>query len=464
MLDGARFPREKVCGDYIEPRGLRVLEMMGCLKTLEQTFLLPTTKSSTYVDGRRCYNGRIPFYGVHKHLPKHGYIVPRDVLDNVILQTAVRAGATVHMETYVTGFSVTRSGVTVEARHHGQSIRYHGRMIVGADGVNSTVARTAGLFVDDPRYIALSQRAYADGHEGEIGEAAFFFDRDFFPGYGWMFPMGQGRVNLGVGMLKETCQRNGFAVPQLFCDYFEKLKRTHPRCKSLQLSRPPIGRIVKTYGCSGPNYFDKGLLIGDAGCFVDPMTGEGITPAMESALIAAYIILDLLPKGLVDTKALSVYETEFRKYFDPSMIFLDLCAAILRDPHYWGSWKQALVRGCMLAQRDSKFAATVGACFGGLEINPSRIMAGMWVKVAESFFGTGPTGLLERRDSTINGDSLSFQEMADWMSESYLSLFKDPFWHFGWMLDGQLKWIRSLSIMNAGMPDQRIKGVRESSP
>ena len=99
MLDGARFPREKVCGDYIEPRGLRVLEKMGCLKTLEATPLLPITNSSTYVDGRRCYNSRIPFYGVHKHLPKHGYIIPRDVLDNVILQTAVRAGATFHQET-----------------------------------------------------------------------------------------------------------------------------------------------------------------------------------------------------------------------------------------------------------------------------------------------------------------------------------------------------------------------------
>ncbi len=235
VLDGARFPREKVCGDYIEPRGLHVLDKMGCLQTLEATAPLPIIYSSTYVDSKRCYIGRIPFYGVHKHLPPHGYIVPRDILDNVILETAVKAGATVHQETYVTGFSPDRSGVTVEATRHGNHVVYRGRMIVGADGVNSVVARQAGLLADDPRHIALSQRAYADGYEGGIGEAAFFFDGDFFPGYGWMFPMSGGRVNLGVGVLKETCQRHGIVVPQLFRDFFEKLKRSHPRCKKLKL-------------------------------------------------------------------------------------------------------------------------------------------------------------------------------------------------------------------------------------
>ncbi len=225
----------------------------------KQTSPLPIIYSSTYVDAKRCYIGRIPFYGVHKYLPPHGYIVPRDVLDNVILETAVKAGANAHQETYVTGFSADRSGVTVEAIRHGDRVVYRGRMIVGADGVNSVVARHAGLLVDDPRHIALSQRAYADGYDGGIGEAAFFFDGDFFPGYGWMFPMSQGRVNLGVGVLKETCQRNGIAVPQLFRDFFEKLKRSHPRCRKLKLVRPPIGGIVKTYGGAGPQLLRQRL-------------------------------------------------------------------------------------------------------------------------------------------------------------------------------------------------------------
>jgi len=459
VLDGARFPREKVCGDYIEPRGLHILDLMGCLETLEATSPLPITYSSTYVDGRRCYIGRIPFYGVHKHLPKHGYIIPREILDNVILQFAVKAGATAHQETYVTDFSANRTGVTLQAIRHGERVVYRGRIIVGADGVNSIVARGAGLVADDPRYIALSQRAYADGYEGGIGEAAFFFDADFFPGYGWMFPMSQGRVNLGVGVLKETCQRNGIAVPPLFRDFFEKLRRSHPRCRKLKLLRPPIGGIVKTYGGSGPNYFNNGLLIGDAGCFVDPMTGEGITPAMESALIAARIILDVLPRGRLDATSLSAYENEFRKYFDPSMIFVDLCAATLRNPHYWESWKKALIKGCALAQKDSKFAATSGACFGGLEVNPSGILAEMWVKTAETLLGIGLKSMLEITDGRVNGVALTLQEMAGWMNNSWVSLLNDPFWHVGWTMDVQRKWIHALSIVSKRLQDPRIKGV-----
>jgi menaquinone-9 beta-reductase len=449
VLDGARFPREKVCGDYIEPRGLHILAAMSCLDPLEAASPLPITHSSTYIDGRKCYQGKIPFYGVHKHLSKHGYIVPREILDNLILESAIKAGAISHQETYVTSFRTSRNGVTLDSMRHGKHVTYHGRLVAGADGVNSVIARQAGLLADDPRYIALSQRAYAEGYAEEVGEAAFFFDADFFPGYGWMFPMSEGRVNLGVGVLKETCQRNGIVVPELFRKFFEKLKQSHPRCKKLRLLRPPIGGVVKTYGGSGPNYFDRGLLIGDAGCFVDPMTGEGITPAMESALIAARIIASSLQKGRFDARSLSAYETEFRRYFDPSMIFVDLCAATLRNPHYWKSWKRALIRGCVLAQRDLKFASVVGSCFGGLEVNPSGILGEIYAKTVETLLSSNRS----------NGDAFALHEIAGWLTNSWSSLLKDPFWHAGWAMDVQRKWIRALSIIRKGLPDPRVNGL-----
>jgi hypothetical protein len=315
--------------------------------------------------------------------------------------------------------------------------------------VNSVIARQAGLLADDARYLALSQRAYAEGYTEEVGEAAFFFDADFFPGYGWMFPMSKGRVNLGVGVLKETCQRNDIVVPEMFRKFFEKLKQSHPGCKKLRLLRPPIGGIVKTYGGSGPNYFERGLLVGDAGCFVDPMTGEGITPAMESALIAARIIAASLQKGTFDARSLSAYETEFRKYFDPSMIFVDLCAATLRNPHYWKSWKKALMRGCVLAQRDLKFASVAGSCFGGLEVNPSGILGEIYAKTVET--------LLSGNRAT--GDAFALHEIAGWLTNSWSSLLKDPFWHARWAMDVQRKWIRALSIIRKGLPDPRVNGL-----
>ena len=459
VLDAAKFPREKVCGDYVEPRGLRILDQMGGLETLKATSPLPITHSSTYINSERRYIGKIPFYGVHETLPPHGFIVPRDVFDSLLLEIAGQAGATIHQETYATGFTPTDSGVQVHAQSKGKKRTYRARAMVGADGVNSVVARSAGLLAGDSRHIALSQRAYADGFDGGLGEAAFFFDADFFPGYGWMFPMSGRRVNLGVGILKETCQRDGIAVPELFREFFEKLIRSHPHCQHLKLCRPPIGGIVKTYGSAGPNYFDGGLLIGDAGSFVDPMTGEGITPAMESALIAARVISNALHSGRLDAEALSVYEKEYRSYFDPAMIFVDLCATTLRNRHYWESWKKALVWGCALAQKDTKFAGTVGACFGGLEVNPAGILAEVWKKTAESLMSIVPESVLALMKGNIGTATSALEEGEGWLTDSWRSLCNDPCWHTRWAMDVQAKWLRALSVMCKGGTDPRINGV-----
>ena len=141
VLDSAKFPREKVCGDYVEPRGLRILEQMGGLRTLEATSPLPITHSSTYIDGTQQYIGKIPFYGVHQTLPPHGYIVPRNIFDSLLLEIAGKAGATIHEETYAIGFTATHSSVQVQARSKGKTLTYRGRAVVGADGVNSVIAR-----------------------------------------------------------------------------------------------------------------------------------------------------------------------------------------------------------------------------------------------------------------------------------------------------------------------------------
>ena len=236
VLERTRFPREKVCGDYVEPRGLRILQRMGCLGRLEESGPLPITHSATFVDGECRYSGEIPFYGQGGDLPPHGYIVPRDELDDVMLTAAAEAGATVHQETTVTAVDAGSRGVEVTARHGARTARYRARLVAGADGASSLVARSAGLAVDDARHTAVAQRAYATV-EG-VREAVFFFDEDTFPGYGWMFPLAGGRVNLGVGILSETRHRLDVHVPALFAEFVERLRRTHPQLRGPRALRP----------------------------------------------------------------------------------------------------------------------------------------------------------------------------------------------------------------------------------
>src|SRR5439155_16306599 len=103
VVERAVFPREKVCGDFIEPGGLRILQAMGCLDSLEAT--LPITATRVYFGPRLAYQGDIPYYQADHGLPAHGYIVPRHRLDTRLLERAEAAGASVFQ-----GCSVTQAG------------------------------------------------------------------------------------------------------------------------------------------------------------------------------------------------------------------------------------------------------------------------------------------------------------------------------------------------------------------
>src|SRR5260370_40425703 len=149
-----------------------------------------------------------------------------------------------------------------------------------------------------------------------------------------MFPMAGGRANMRVGILSESCHRYGISVPNLYTAFVEKLRIRHPGCAEMRVVGKPLGGVVKTYGGISRNHFDGGVLIGDAGSFVDPMTGEGITPGMESALIASSTVAESLARGKFDAAFLSQFERDFRCYFDPAMRYLDFCAALMRNWHF----------------------------------------------------------------------------------------------------------------------------------
>src|SRR6266542_3030901 len=351
VLERSRFPREKVCGDYVEPRGLRILQQMGCLERLEASAPLPITHSATFVDWNRCYAAEIPFYGVTEQLPPHGYIIPRDELDNAILETAEQAGATVDQETLVTAVTAASSGIVVE-----------------------------------------------------------------------------------------------------------RLRRLHPRCVNLELCSAPIGGIVRTYGGAGPNHFDGGVLIGDAGSFVDPMTGEGITPAAESALLAEPVLQAALEAGRFDARQLAAYERAFRAYFDPAMTFLDLCAAVLRNRSFARPWLKALARGCELAQADPEFARTGGSYFGGLEIQPFGILGQMWVRIVEDLLLAWPrlVGGLARAPAA---NATTVGDLIEWQAAWSRSLLADPLWHLRWTMDVQRKSVRLVSTMERAGGDPRAAGL-----
>ncbi len=463
VVERAKFPREKVCGDFVEPAGLRILDAMHCQTALEASAPLPITHSRVFVQSRVAYRGEIPFYEAKHGLPPHGYIVPRVELDAHLIERANAASATVYEGCAATGVTPERRSLRVELARGKRRQQLRARLVVGADGTRSTVARSFGLSRNDRRYIAISQRGYVEGVSVERGEASIWFDEELFPGYGWMFPMTDGRANVGVGVSSEACHRHGLSIPALFDAFIEKLRRRHPGCARIRFVGRPLGGAVHTYGGILRNHFDGGLLVGDAGAFVDPMTGEGITPGMESALIGSATIAAALERGRFDAAFLSRFERDFRRHFDPSMRFLDLAATVMRNRHLGEFWLRAATRGFEEAAADPSYARVAGCWFGGLDLRPLSLLGQIWLRV----LGYVAEGNAQMWLDLVSGRSAPAGWLLDldaWQRGLRRSLFEDPRWHVAWTRDVVRK-AGALTSASLRPGNPRVRGLAlEAAP
>lgn len=430
LLERTLFPRDKVCGDYIEPGGLRLLARLGLLSEIESRRRLRITKNRVYFGPQLIYRGPIHYYDHPDDDLNYGLVISRREFDDILLQGARDAGAWVFSP--ATAKAVSRVGdmMYVDADVGGEAQRLQAPLVVGADGAESVVARSVGQRRTDRRHIGVAQRAYVDGIELDDGEATVWFDEEIAPGYGWMFPMPGGRANVGVGFSSETADRFSMRVPDSFQTALERLRIRHPGCANARLESKPIGGVVKTYGGIGQNHFDGGVLIGDAGSFVDPLTGEGITHGMESAILALPTLLDALKTHRFGADDLAPFDTTFRGYFDPAMRYLELSAALVSNRHLSEFWLRVGSHGHEEAARDQGFARIAGSIFGGPALQPLAVSAQMWSRVftryaeAATRVSTGGPGLSAR-----------FAEDFQAFQRGWLNSKENPAWHDEWLAD-----------------------------
>jgi geranylgeranyl reductase family protein len=435
VIERAVFPREKVCGDFVEPAGLRILEAMGVGEALQASSPLPITSTRIYFGPRLGFRGAIPYYQAEHGLQPHGFVIPRHILDHHLLERARAVSAKVYDGCAVRGIRREDGWIHVDVRGGGIDFSLRSRLIVGADGAESLVARSFNLEMADRAHISIAQRAYVEGVSVQDGEATVWFDEDIVPGYGWMFPMSGGRANVGIGILSETSHRDDHSVPKDFLATIERLKIRHPGCAQIKLVSKPIGGVVKMYGGAGPNYFDGGVLIGDAGSFADPMTGEGITQGMESALIASATLLKALERGRFDAAFLASFERDFRSYFDPGMLFLSFCAAAMRNSHFREFWMRSALRGCERAMADGDFARIAGAGFGGLNVHPLGILRQIGASILR-YLSDGTINTLRHFISgTPIGAEAMLGDLVAWQNAWKQSVSADPDWHAAWLAD-----------------------------
>lgn len=311
LLDRATFPRDKTCGDALTPRALRVLDEMGLLADV----LARGTRQDT-VDFF-APNGFTASADVKSRDEQYSYveIVPRLILDNMILERAIASGA--RFEGAVRVVNAQREGKTmVVTGERGRTLAtFRARMVVVATGASAGLLVRMGLLERVPP-VMLTCRAYYEGMSHLEGGVQCRFDGVPLPGYGWVFPLSATRANVGAGIFREGVAR--LWMPETARVVFDAFIQTPALRRMLDGATrdgPVKGFPIRVDFARAPTYAERVAVVGEAAGLVNPVTGEGIDYALESGKIAARHIADMFAEGNFSLELLRAYDRELRRAY-----------------------------------------------------------------------------------------------------------------------------------------------------
>jgi geranylgeranyl reductase family protein len=301
VLEKSRFPREKVCGDGLTPRAVKALTGMG----------VPIPEGDGWLrnKGLRIIGGggriELPWPELSSY-PGFGLVRTRLDFDEILARHAQKAGARLLEGVTVTGpVRDDRTGrivgVTAQQTANGekQERAVRGRVVVAADGNSSRLSIAMGLRKRDDRPLGVAVRTYYSSprHDDDYLEAwlDLWDGSKLLPGYGWIFGMGDGTSNVGLGLLN-TSEAFGNI------DYRVLLRRWLAGMPaewgfSEENRKGPVRGAALPMGFNRTPHYTNGLLLaGDSGGMVNPFNGEGIAYAMEAGEIAARVIVQALAR------------------------------------------------------------------------------------------------------------------------------------------------------------------------
>jgi geranylgeranyl reductase family protein len=304
LLEKTEFPREKVCGDGLTPRGVKQLIDLG----------IDTSEDAGWVHSRglRILTGDLTLELDWPDLtsyPPYGVARTRQDFDDLLAKTAVKAGARLYERTTVTSAITNSSGrvVGVEAKvgREKTPVSYRAPLVLACDGVSARLALSVGIDKNEKRPMGVAVRRYyksprhddpfIEGHL-ELWDRSDPRDPKLLPGYGWAFPLGDGTVNVGLGMLSTSASFRNTDYRALLRQWLDGTPEEWGYREENAVGK--VGGAGLPMGFNRtPHYRDGLLLLGDAGGMVSPFNGEGISAAMESAQLASEFVVQALARA-----------------------------------------------------------------------------------------------------------------------------------------------------------------------
>ncbi len=340
LIDKASFPRDKVCGDGLTPDVAN--QLMKFFPEVYEDFKAKvkfnSKASSIYLSGIEELS-----FNLSPESESKVNAMARYEFDDILFKHAISKNEVEAFENSpLKSITGSAENWVVEAGDETLYAKY----IIGADGANGKTARILTGEGKDMKNYAVAVRCYFEGIEGVSEEKGLeFFMPDYMDsGYFWIFPLGNGKANVGWGLRAELAQKQKVNLRDSLFEIIEKTPEIKARFKEAKALEDPIGFGLPLGGknlrkIAGPGF----LLIGDAAYLIDPVSGEGIGNAIRSARFAAEAILEAKIgddfQGYKRRIQRKIYpELVFSKYVQKSLenrfIFLRFWKPVLQNPRF----------------------------------------------------------------------------------------------------------------------------------
>jgi geranylgeranyl reductase family len=334
LLEKASFPREKVCGDGLTPRAVKQLIKLG----------IDTSPEAGWVRNRglRIYGGRTEPFELNwpelADFPPYGLVKSRSQFDKLLADRAVAAGARLFENTNVTEPIIDRRTERITGVVAKDGRRFTAPIVIAADGNSSRLAVAMGLTKRDDRPLGVAVRAYFTSPRSDDDYLESWLElwdgkpgaSNLLPGYGWVFGMGDGTVNVGLGTVASKAEAAGQNYREMFSRWIAATPEEWGFRPQNQIG-PILGAALPMAFNRQPAYTRGLLLVGDAGGMVSPFNGEGISYAMEAAEMAADAIADARFRGFGTPSAEAALrgypsrlKSEWGGYFRLGQVFVSL--------------------------------------------------------------------------------------------------------------------------------------------
>lgn len=305
LLEKATFPRDKICGDGLTPRAVKQLIAMGI--DIDAPGWIRNK-------GLRIYGGGVKLELPWPELasfPGFGLVRARMDFDQILAEHAEKAGVKLMQGVNVAGPIIDERSDRILGVTDKQGNEYRGKLVVAADGGSTRLSLAMGLRKREDRPMGVAVRRYyqTPRHDDDYMESWLeLWDGDkLLPGYGWVFGVGNGTSNVGLGLLNTSKSFQN-------TDYREMLKRW---CANMpeewqfteEFATGPVRGAALPMGFNRQPHYTRGmLLVGDAGGMINPFNGEGIDYAMESGHLAADVIVQALARPTPAQRERALYQ------------------------------------------------------------------------------------------------------------------------------------------------------------